>query len=261
MNNRVHCRSFLSLLAFQNFSAAYLIRGLQFLLFILLFASDVIYSQTTVFSDNFEGGSTNWTLQGTWNLTTALSYSATHSLTTANSSGTYLANQNISATLVSGIDLSSYAGSEIDFYAQYDLEQSFDYVYLEVSIDGGTNWNQVASLNGTLSTWTQYKIDIGAFAGNSNVLIRFRLKSDQYVEYAGIYVDNFQVVGLPTDTSPPLVVVQSPQLYEGAPGADTVKAQIYDASGIQSALLYYKVDGTGQSPISSSSLCLFVNSL
>jgi hypothetical protein len=254
MKMQEHSSFSLLLLALQNFSEAYFIRGLQFLLFILLITSDVIYSQTTVFSDNFEGGTTNWTLQGTWNLTTTESYSANHSLTTANSSGTYLANQNISATLVSGIDLSSYAGAEIDFYAQYDLEQSFDFVYLEVSNDGGTNWNQVASFNGTLSTWTQYKIDIGAFAGNSNLLIRFRLKSDQNVEFAGIYIDDFQVIGLPTDTSAPLVIAQSPQFYQGTQNAYTANAKIYDASGIQSALLYYKVDGTGQSPISPSSV-------
>jgi hypothetical protein len=254
MKKNFHDRLCLSFLALRNFSKTSIGYGLIILFFFLLIAASPIYSQTTVFSDNFEGGSTNWTLQGTWNLTTTKSYSATNSLTTANGSGTYLANQNISATLVSGIDLSSYEGAEIDFYAQYDLEQSFDFVYLEVSTDGGTNWNQVASFNGTLSTWTQYKIDIGAFAGNSNVLIRFRLKSDQNVEFAGIYVDDFQVIGLPTDTSAPLVIAQSPQFFQGTQNAFTANAKIYDASGIQSALLYYKVDGNGLSPISPSSV-------
>ncbi len=253
--NRYFCNlSRLSLLALRNFSKTTSVRDLRILLFLLLLASGTIYSQTTVFSDNFEGGSTYWTLQGTWNLTTTKSYSTSHSLTTANSSGTYLANQNISATMTSGIDLSSYNGAEIDFYAQYDLEKSFDFVYLEVSIDGGTNWDEVYSFNDTLSTWKQFKIDIGAYAGNSNVKVRFRLVSDQFVQYSGIYIDDFQVIGLPTDTSPPLVISQTPQLYQGTQNAYTANAQIFDASGIQSALLYYKVDGTGQSPISPSSV-------
>ena len=203
------------------------------------------YSQTTLYSNNFDSGSSSgWTLQGTWELTTSKSYSTSYSLTTANSSGTYLADQNISATLNSSINLSSYKGAEVEFQCQYDLEQSFDYAYLEVSINGGTTWYEVKSFNGTQSSWTLITCNIGNFAGNSNVMVRFRLKSDQAVQYAGMYIDDFKIIGLDNDDSPPFIVEQSPKFYQGVSGVDTVNTQIFDATGIQSATLYYSVGGT-----------------
>jgi len=220
---------------------------------ILLLSVSEIYSQTTVFSDNFENGSNNWTLQGTWGLDTTLSYSSSHSLSTA-TAGNYLNNQNISATLKNGVNLSSYKDAEIEFYGQYQLEQGFDYCYLEISIDGGTTWYQVSSFNGYLNSWTLFKYNIGSFAGNSNVLIRFRLKSDQYINYTGMYVDDFQIVGSNTDTTGPFISTQSPSFYQGVQAPYTVNAQIFDASGVQSATLYYKVDGEATKTVNNPSV-------
>ncbi len=221
-------------------------------LILLLFGFSEIYSQTTVFSDNFELGSTKWTFQGTWGLVTSLSYSTSHSLSTA-TSGDYQSDQNISATLKNGVNLSSYKDAEIEFYGRYQLEQGFDYGYLELSIDGGTTWYKIDSYNGYLNSWTLFKYDIGSFAGSSNVLIRFRLKSDQYINYPGMYIDNFQILGSNTDTTGPFIVTQSPSFYQGTQTNDTVSAQIYDATGIQSATLYYKVDGAGPYSIGPTS--------
>ena len=238
-----------------NNSHPLFIKGITLLITIFLFSGfNQSYSQTTVFFDNFESGTSNWTLQTSWQLTNSKSYSASNSLTTANSSGTYLADQNISATLTNGVDLSSYKGAEIDFYGQYDVEQYFDYVYLEISIDNGTTWYKVSSFTGTQSSWNLYQIDIGSFAGYPNVKVRFRLKSDQYVQYAGMYVDDFKIIGTTTDNSAPFIVVQSPQFYQGTQGAETINAQIFDVTGIQSASLYYNVDGVGQSSLAPSSV-------
>ncbi len=214
----------------------------KFTLIILFISFSDIFSQTTVFSDNFEHGSGKWTFQGTWGLVNSKSYSASHSLSTS-TSGNYQNNQNISATLKNGVNLSSYKDAEIEFYSQYQLEQGFDYCYLEISIDGGTTWYQIDSYNGYLNSWTLFKYNIGSFAGNSNVLIRFRLKSDANVNYPGMYIDDIQIIGSNTDTTGPYISVQSPSFYQGVQTPDTVNAQIFDASGIQSATLYYKVDG------------------
>ena len=223
------------------------------LLIILLLSFTEMYSQTTVFSDNFESGTANWTLQGTWGSITSKSHSSSHSLSTS-TLGNYLANQNISATLKNGVDLSSYKGAEIEFWGQYNLEQSFDYTYLEVSIDGGNNWYQIDSFNGTLNKWTLFTYNIGSFAGNSNVLIRFRLKSDQYVQYTGMYVDDFQIIGSNTDNSPPFISEQNIQFYKGTSGNDTVNAQIFDATGIQSATLYYTINGLNNYSVNPTSI-------
>ena len=47
------------------------------ILILLMFGFSKIYSQTTVFSDNFEQGNGKWTYQGTWGLVTTKSYSPT----------------------------------------------------------------------------------------------------------------------------------------------------------------------------------------
>src|SRR5665647_644839 len=222
MNQAMSFRTFL------QYSSGLLSHSAILVLFIFIIAGfDLTYSQTPVFSDNIESGLANWTLEGTWQLTTSKSYSPNNSLTTANSSGTYLANQNISATLANGVNLSSFLGAEIDFYCQYNLEQSFDFVYLEISTDNGNCWYQIDSFNGTLSSWTLYKYDIGAFAGNSNVIVRFRLKSDQYVESEGMYIDDFLIKGLSTDNSAPFIAVPCPQFYQGVSGDAIVDAQIF----------------------------------
>ncbi len=226
------------------------------ILFHIILPYSQLYSQTILFSDDFESGTTNWNLQGSWALTATNPFGGINSLTTAGSSGSYLANQNISATMTTGIDLSSYKGAEIQFQCKYSLEESFDYAYLEVSIDTGKSWLQVASFNGTLNEWNLFKYNIGSFTGYPYVVFRFRLKSDQYIQAAGMYIDDFQISGLDTDDTPPFIISQYSQLYEGAAGDYTVEAQILDATGVQSASLYYFVDGVGPyslSPFSTSS--------
>jgi hypothetical protein len=123
MKNLYMNQVFLSRFFPLNNSKFLSLSGIKLLLFVVIAGFNQGYSQTTVFSDDFESGIGNWTLQGTWELTTSMSYSLNNSLTTANSSGTYLANQNISATMAHGVDLSSYKGAEINFYGQYVLEQ------------------------------------------------------------------------------------------------------------------------------------------
>jgi hypothetical protein len=249
-NNQVfNSRSFL--LSSSSLLSRY---GITLLFIALLAGFNKSYSQTTVFTDNFESGAGKWTMTGTWELVNTKSNSATHSLTTANSSGTYLANQNISVTMTTGANLSTYLGAEIDFYCQYTLEDCYDYVYLEISTDNGTNWFQIDSFNGTLSSWTLYKYDIGGFVGNASVKARFRLKTDQYIQAAGIYIDDFVIKGLTTDNSAPFITFQGPQFYQGVAGNDTVVAQIFEASGVQSSSLYYKVGATGPFTLSPSSI-------
>ena len=76
-----------------------------FILF-FVFATLSVFGQTVIFEDNFENGTGQWTLEGTWALSTEQSYSPTHSLTedpdwnggAQGGSGGYLPNQNISAT-------------------------------------------------------------------------------------------------------------------------------------------------------------------
>ena len=217
-----------------------------------VFALTSNFAQTTLFSDNFESGTTQWVLTGAWGLTTTQSVSPTHSLTES-PSGIYPPNLNITATMATGMDLSTYLGAEVSFWAKYDIEQGFDYMYLQVSTNG-TTWITLEAFNEEGVPWTQYTYDLGGFVGNSNVKIRFRFFSDGGYEVDGMYIDDFIVTGSTVDLSPPLIVHDGPEFYEGVIGDFTATTNISDISGIQSATLKYTVDGNGPLAVAPTSV-------
>lgn len=219
----------------------------------LLFSLSAM-SQTTVFSDNFESGSTNWTLLGSWGLSTASSHSSSHSLTES-PSGNYANSLNyITATLSSGIDLNSALSANLSFWAKYSIEAGFDYMYIDVSPNGGSTWVNVDSYDGNLSTWTQFTYSLGGYVGNSNVKIRFRFYSDGAVNYDGMYIDDIVVTSDTVDNAAPLVIHTPQDFYEGALGPNSLNADIIDVSGIATASLYYQADGGSYSSISASNI-------
>ncbi len=211
-----------------------------------------IYSQTQVFFDNFSSGTSKWVLTGSWGLSNSSYHSSAYSLTES-PSGNYTNMQSSSATLLS-FDLSAYLGSQLSFWAKYNLENSFDYIYLEMSKDGGTSFIKIAEFTGVSSTWQKHTFNIGGFAGNSNVKIRFRFYSDQYVVADGMYIDDVEVLGVTTDNSPPLIIHQAPSYYEGNQDEYNCTAEITDASGVNSASLYYYVDGTGPNSVTGNNI-------
>ena len=228
-------------------------KTLQAVLFTFLFAftsNTLLIAQTQVFFDNFSSGTTKWTLSGSWGLTTANYHSASKSLTDS-PSGDYTNIQNTSAASI-GFDLSSYLGAQLTFWTKYALESSFDFVYLEISKDGGTNYIQLDQFTGTSSTWQKHTYNIGSFAGNSNVKIRFRFYSDQFIVADGMYIDDVEILGLDTDDSAPLVLHQAPQYYQGTQTDYTCNADITDVSGISAAYLYYSVDGGSKNIIAGN---------
>ena len=210
------------------------------ILSLLLSFSTVAKSQV-VFSDNFESGTGQWVLQGGWGLATNQFHSPSNSLSES-PVGNYPANQNISATMLNGINLSAVFGAEIKFWAKYDIELGFDYMYLEITTNG-TTWIQLEDFNQEGVPWTEFTYDISGFVGNPDVKVRFRFFSDGGYEVDGMYIDDFQIITSNVDLSPPLIVHNGPEFYEGTPSAFNVIADISDISGVASAEVQYTVDG------------------
>lgn len=221
----------------------------KILLISILFAINAMaWGQTTVFSDNFESGSSNWTFTGSWGLSTSASHSSSHSLSES-PTGNYANNLNyITATLVSGVNLSNALSATLSFWAKYDIEGGFDYMYLDVS-NGGTNWVNIASFDDTLNNWTQFTYSLGGYVGYSNVKIRFRFYSDGFVNYDGMYIDDVVITSYSVDNASPLVLHTPPTFYEATSFQDSIMANIIDVSGIQTANLHYSVDGGAYSTI------------
>ncbi|RUA30681.1 MAG: hypothetical protein DSY76_02290 [Bacteroidetes bacterium] len=211
-------------------------------------------AQTTVFSDNFESGSSNWIFTGNWGVTTASSHSTSHSISES-PTGNYADNLNmITATMSSGIDLSTALSADLSFWAKYNIEAGFDYMYVDVSANGGTSWVNIDIFDGVLATWTQFTYSLGGYVGNSNVKVRFRFYSDGAVNYDGMYIDDVVVTSSSVDNAPPLVLHTPPVFYDATGFQDSVMASIIDISGIQTANLYYSVDGAAYTSVSGTNI-------
>ena len=224
------------------------LRDIKNLLFLLLFYIITLYnysySQTTVFSDNFESGVDNWTFTGTWGLTSSSFYSSSNSLSES-PTGNYTNMQSSTVTIKNNLDLSSYLGAEISFWCKFNIETAFDYVYLEISKDGGSSFVQIDEYTGIQTDWTKLTYNIGSFAGYSDVKIRFRFFSDQAVVKDGMFIDDMIITASNSDDSAPLIVFNKPLFYEGVQGDYILTSSITDVSGVSSATLYYFVDGSG----------------
>lgn len=226
---------------------------LLFILAICMFQTSM-FAQTTEFSDDFESGTAQWTLEGAWGLTTTQSNSPSNSLTDS-PVGNYAAGLNISATMTTGVDLSAALDAELNFSAIYDIEDgNFDYCYVEASGDGGATWINVATIfgQGNLSPWVDYTYSLGGFSGASDVKVRFRFFSDGGFEVDGIYIDDVSIVSFDTDNGVPLVIHTPTALYESTPGDITLTAELIDISGIGSATAFYSVDGGAAASVSGT---------
>jgi PKD repeat protein len=214
----------------------------------------VLQGQTVEFSDDFESGAGAWVLTGGYGISSAYSYAGTSSLAES-PVGFYGDGITATATMASGVDLTGALDANLTFWAIYSIEAGFDYTYVEVSGDGGP-WVLLDAFDGEglLSPWQQYSYSLGAFAGNSDVKIRFRFVSDGAVNFDGMFVDDLEITSSSTDLAAPLILHDGPQLYEGSAGDYLVSADLLDPSGIAASTLTYSVDGGPALTISGSAI-------
>jgi len=147
----------------------------------------------------------NWT-STTWNTTTLSYHSATKSFTDS-PSGNYNDNVITNITLNSYINLTGYLYAELSFWAKWDIEAGWDYVEVLASTNG-TIWTPLCGkynhpgnsyqdvdhpiYDGTQSTWVNEQVDLTNYLGQS-IKLRFKLVSDNYMNYDGFYFDDIKV--------------------------------------------------------------------
>lgn len=218
-----------------------------------VFVSLVVQSQTLVFSDDFDSGTSNWTLTGQWGTTTAQAFNGAYSLTDSPGS-VYVNNQTTYATTTSSFNLSSALDASLYFKAKYDIENGFDYCYVEMSHNNGSAWTVIHTINGegNLSNWSDFTISAGGFVGYSQVKLRFRLYTDQGYQSDGIYIDSLRLYSDTVDNAPPLIVHTPAMHYEGEMGVNVRTASITDISGVAVAQLFYTVDGASPQTLNPS---------
>jgi hypothetical protein len=157
--------------------------------------------------------------------------------------------------MVNGVDLSAALDATLSFWARYNIELGFDYMYVEVSTNAGP-WIQIAVFDGEgFNTFQEYSYSLGGFVGNADVKVRFRFFSDGAYQVDGMYIDDFMITSTDVDNTPPLIVHNGPEFYEGTLEDFQVMTEIVDISGLASANVLYTIDGgsfNSLSPDSSS---------
>jgi immune inhibitor A len=116
-------------------------------------------------------------------------------------------------TLTQRFDLSATEQATLEFWAWYDIEENWDYAYVEVSTDGGQTWRilttpacTTANPNGNSfgcaytgksgagerSEWVQQQVDLSAYVGQE-ILIRFEYVTDDAINRPGFVLDDVSI--------------------------------------------------------------------
>ncbi|MGQ5264374.1 immune inhibitor A domain-containing protein, partial [Micromonospora sp. ZYX-F-536] len=109
----------------------------------------------------------------------------------------------LNTTLTRQLDLTGTTTASITAKAWYDIEEDYDYLYAEVSTDGGASWTALTNslvdagetgVDGSTSgSWVDLGYDLSAYAGQT-VQFRYRYQSDGGVHLAGAFLDNVSLV-------------------------------------------------------------------
>ncbi len=110
------------------------------------------------------------------------------------------------------IDLTGLDKATLRYQVWFDLEEGWDYAYVEVSDDGGKIWKMMETTRTTTDNpqgnaygpgytgksdnadadWVQEEVDLSAFAGKP-IQIRFEYVTDKGVTMPGIFIDDVEI--------------------------------------------------------------------
>jgi immune inhibitor A len=103
--------------------------------------------------------------------------------------------------------------AELSFWTWYDIEEFWDFGFVQISTDGGSSWASLANddttseydpsaidtvidnvpgFTGSSGGWVQETFDLSAYAGES-VLVRFLYVTDWATELTGFFVDEITI--------------------------------------------------------------------
>lgn len=114
-----------------------------------------------------------------------------------NLNGFYNADED--STLTSPVmDLSGSAGKllAVGWQQFFDTEVNYDFLTVEISADGGTEWTPISTSSGALSPqgWMPQHVIIPSSYATSTFRLRFRLQSDEAYQYAGVAIDDISIL-------------------------------------------------------------------
>ncbi|MEM8963844.1 MAG: M14 family zinc carboxypeptidase [Acidobacteriota bacterium] len=156
-----------------------------------------------ILNHDAELGTEGWTGENPWEITSETANSPTRAWSDS-PGGNY--ENNIDISLMSPVlDLTDYTNLELEFWHNYDLENGFDFGFVELSTNGGTTWQTLASYTDT-SDWQSVSLPLDlSDAPTNQIRLRFRLDSDFTETRDGWYVDDIVIRGI-GPSAPPIFV-------------------------------------------------------
>ncbi|MFE0257905.1 immune inhibitor A domain-containing protein [Streptomyces sp. NPDC059010] len=115
---------------------------------------------------------------------------------------------NLANTLTRSVDLTGKSAASLTLDGWYDIEAEFDFLYTEVSTDGGANWTAIdgtvdgtalpkdasgkPAITGTVDAYKKLVFPLNAYAGKK-IDLRFRYQTDGGVAQKGFAADEITV--------------------------------------------------------------------
>lgn len=116
--------------------------------------------------------------------------------------------------MVTDVDLTGKTSASLTFDAWYDIEEQWDFGFVQVSTDNGATWkslgnehtrsdvvaegyptiiNSMPGFTGNSKGWQPQTFDLSAYAGQK-IKLRLRYATDWGTSYIGFFADNIKVV-------------------------------------------------------------------
>lgn len=182
-------------------------RSFWILVSLFLFAGSSARAQTVLFEDDFEQGTSKWTMEGPWHLTAdgppchdAPFPSGSHSMWFGfENTCTYGASPIFPCflRLASPITLPmGGGGTYLDFWSKTWVEEElfWDKRRVWVSTNGGTNWTMLYQFDVESEPWTLHALDLTAYAGQTiDLAFDFWTGDTGMNEYLGWLIDDVEI--------------------------------------------------------------------
>jgi len=153
--------------------------SLRITVFASLFTASTAGAQSVLFSDDFESGTANWTMEGLWHLAAE----GPPCLDDSFPSGSHcmwfgqepfctyeFAGGSSHLRTAASIPLpSGNGGILLEFWSRSEVESDtfYDRRGVYVSTDSGVNWTEVFRIGPPVEPWTLYSLDLSSYAGQT----------------------------------------------------------------------------------------------
>ena len=155
---------------------------------------------TLLWQENFENGLSGWNASGNdnpWRLeqdTTAMNFGQSLCFSRPGYREQYANDLDIYFTSVTPVALSAGNSAYLEFFRRGRLDVPADSLLIEVSSDGGSEWQQAAGYSDLELPWTRTRVNFTRWAAQT-IRLRLHFKSDHALGDLGLRLDGFRILG------------------------------------------------------------------